>query len=89
MTCVFLVLTVGCQYQIHFNSSDGNRKIEVLQTRIIALQKQTSDLRHQNRVLNLQLQDVRDSSEYIEEQARKILLMINPGEIFVMPVDLH
>ncbi|NKB32023.1 MAG: cell division protein FtsB [Pseudomonadales bacterium] len=79
---VFLIL----QFQLWLG--DGSvRALNMLQTELEAQRQSNSELEERNRLLEIEVVDLKTGLEAVEERARSELGMIEEGETFYLLVD--
>ncbi len=79
---VFLIF----QFQLWLGD-DSVRALNLLQTELDVQQKVNSDLEERNRLLEIEVVDLKTGLEAVEERARSELGMIEEGETFYLIVD--
>lgn len=79
---VFLVL----QFQLWLGD-DSVRELNMLQSELDAQRQVNSDLEERNRLLEIEVVDLKTGLEAVEERARSELGMIEEGETFYLIVE--
>jgi len=79
---VFLIL----QFQLWLGD-DSVRELNLLQTELEAQRQINADLEERNRLVEIEVVDLKTGLEAVEERARSELGMIEEGETFYLLVD--
>lgn len=86
LSLLLIMLIALLQYRLWFG--DGNLlELQRLQKRIAELTEEGERRRQRNAVFEAEVRNLRDSTEAIEERARRDLGMIKEEEIFVQIID--
>lgn len=86
LTLLLLLLLLVLQYQLWL-SDGGYRKLLRMQRSVEQLQEENRTLSERNRLLAIEVEDLKEGQEAIEERARKELGLIRDGETFYMSID--
>lgn len=74
------------QYQLWLGS-DGLRSLNMLEAELDSQREVNARLEERNRLLEIEVVDLKTGLEAVEERARSELGMIEEGEIFYLLVD--
>jgi cell division protein FtsB len=81
---VFVIATL--QYQLWLGE-DSVRALNMLEVDLEAQRRSNADLIERNRLVEIEVLDLKNGLEAVEERARSELGMIRDGEIFYLIVD--
>jgi cell division protein FtsB len=83
---VLVLVVLLLQYRLWVG--DGSlAEVSALRAEIIAQREELTAMRARNRVLEAEVQDLREGLEALEERARSELGMIRQGEVFLQIID--
>lgn len=86
LVATLLVLLVGLQYRLWVSEGSLAHRAE-LQQQIEQQQAANNRLRERNKVLAIEVEELKLGLDSIEERARQQMGMIKKGETFIMIVD--
>lgn len=81
---VFVIVTL--QYQLWLGE-DSIRALNMLEVDLDAQRQGNADLIERNRLVEIEVLDLKNGLEAVEERARSELGMIRKGEVFYLIVD--
>ncbi|MDD9897273.1 MAG: septum formation initiator family protein [Gammaproteobacteria bacterium] len=83
---VLIVVFLVFQFQLWLGD-DSVRELNMLQSELDAQRQVNSDLEERNRLLEIEVVDLKTGLEAVEERARSELGMIEEGETFYLIVE--
>ena len=85
--CIFIALVVSIfQYQLWLGG-DSVRALNILEDELHTQEKINFELEERNRLLEIEIVDLKTGVEAVEERARSELGMIEEGETFYLLVN--
>ena len=85
--CIFIALVVSIfQYQLWLGG-DSVRALNILEDELHTQEKINFELEERNRLLEIEIVDLKTGLEAVEERARSELGMIKEGETFYLLVN--
>ena len=86
LVAVLLVITIGLQYRLWFGEG-SLEQLSVLEKELNQQKIENKRLEERNRILTVEIKELREGSDSIEEKARTEMGMIKEGETFYLIVE--
>lgn len=83
---ILLLALATAQFKLWFGNG-GVREVERIGARVAAQRAENAELLERNKVLALEIRDLKDGLDAVEEQAREEFGLIGPNESFYQVVD--
>ena len=80
------IIVLSLQYQLWLGE-DSVRSLNMLETELAAQQAVNAELEARNRLLEIEVVDLKNGLEAIEERARSELGMIGDDEVFYLIIE--
>ena len=83
---LLIFILFALQYQLWIGES-GMRALNILEVELEAQHNVNEDLTERNRLLEIEVLDLKNGLEAVEERARSELGMIKDGEVFYLLIE--
>ncbi|MDM5148125.1 septum formation initiator family protein [Candidatus Persebacteraceae bacterium Df01] len=81
----FVLLGSWLWYSAYYDPNDGWSRVKTMQAEVRTYENKSTRMKISNRELGVLVNETKKNPQRMEEIARNRLLMVKPGEIFIVP----